>query len=73
MKEREVFFNGLSQVMQFGCKQTSKHGTETHVIAKDLAILSVPSAGEVTMTLFWYFNGPNLEHYQEGQTVLCYA
>jgi hypothetical protein len=31
----------------------SKHGVETHVIAQDQEIQSVPSAGKVMLTLFW--------------------
>jgi len=53
------------------CKQTPKHGVETHHPSpRMMKFKSVHSASKVLLTLFWDFNGPILQHYQDcGQMV----
>jgi len=47
------------------CKQTLKHGVETHANRP-----GPRNSADKPMTLFWKFNGPTLEHYQNRwQTV----
>jgi hypothetical protein len=48
----------------------SKHGVETHIITQDQEIQKCTFCRQMMLTLFWDFNGPILEHYQDrGQMI----
>jgi len=76
MKER-LSCNRPSQAMKHGCIAMNPQAN-IKAWSGNMSFKSVPSDGKVMLILFWKFNGPILEHYQDcGQMVqkcmiLCY-
>jgi hypothetical protein len=59
--------SGLSQIMKHGFTTESASSYQSMEWQNTSLPRSIPSSGKVILMLFWDFNGPVLNHYQDSR------